>query len=59
MKWTKEKPTVPGWYWMFRKGDTISRIEYVRKYGGMMCILNWEITDKAKWAGPIPEPEED
>ena len=64
MKWTTEKPKVGGWYWMMKnrefqfEASSVPRIEFLREYSGKMCILNWEIPEHAKWAGPIPEPEE-
>jgi hypothetical protein len=59
--WTNKEPTEEGWYWVLKeKGDfrekPIPSIEYVRKYAGRMCIVNWEIPSNAKWAGPIPLP---
>ena len=60
LKWTKKKPVTEGWYWMRKKqgldGGYEDSIEYVRNYGGNMCILNWEVPDKAEWAGPIEKP---
>jgi hypothetical protein len=34
------------------------RIEYVRDYGGRLCIMNWPIPEDAEWAGPLEAPEE-
>jgi hypothetical protein len=64
MKWTDKKPTEEGWYWMRRLTSTGrvmkdwgDSIEYVRDYGGNMCISNWEVSDHALWAGPIEKPK--
>ena len=62
MKWTKEKPTKPGWYWKkqqyWKKDPPEISIEYVREYCGKLCIMNWPIGDDCLWAGPLEEPEE-
>jgi hypothetical protein len=59
-RWTKTKPTTPGWYWMREPRSfgplNDSRVVYVRDYCGRLCIVNWEIPDDAEWAGPIEEP---
>ena len=59
-KWTKEKPTKPGWYWMRKKYFNVfdTSIKKVRECGGELCIVNWAIPNEAEWAGPIPEPGE-
>ena len=66
LTWTKKKPDAVGWYWMrtlTRSGKRITdcpdMIQYVRKYGGKLCIQNWEIADHYLWAGPIQEPVSD
>lgn len=69
MKWTDEKPTVPGWYWQrfgTSKNDPIS-IRHVfisdELYPGTPCFLMYmkicpvDIV-QGQWAGPIPEPED-
>ena len=60
MKWTKKKPTVPGWYWRRKlEWDELrTSIVEVRLYSGKMCIENWKIPDDGEWAGPISEPKE-
>lgn len=65
MKWTKDQPTKPGWYWIRNAGQRKEyigeerRVVCVRDYVGKLCIENWEIPDKdTEWAGPVPEPEE-
>uniref|UniRef100_A0A6M3LFR8 Uncharacterized protein n=1 Tax=viral metagenome TaxID=1070528 RepID=A0A6M3LFR8_9ZZZZ len=62
MEWTKERPTVPGWYWQKRVWPTWdsgpNEIVYLRIYRGKLCQQNWEPDwDNYAWAGPIPEPE--
>ncbi len=63
LKWTKEKPTEPGWYWNRRNYPD-------KKYVSFFKI--WKIDDdriyadspqydcdaENEWAGPIPEPME-
>jgi hypothetical protein len=59
MKWTKEKPTKPGWYWKRRQYFTPEiSVDYVRDYAGKLCIMNWEIPDDCEWAGPLKVPED-
>ena len=64
MKWTRDKPTEIGWYWLretdrFCEAGVSIRVEYVRWYGRELCIMNWPIPENKEWAGPIPEPKED
>lgn len=61
MKWTKTPPTEPGRYWM-----DDGRISVVRIWRNDGEVYMWaecqdwasELPLNAKWAGPIPEPEE-
>ena len=61
LKWTKERPTVPGWYFMRNNGiacvgafeDDLFR-ESISDYVGGMHPHKANV----EWAGPIPEPEE-
>lgn len=60
MKWTKEMPSVEGWYWGRMVNvdgelseDTDPWIIYVEKWD--IRRNAWGVTE---WAGPIPEPEE-
>lgn len=66
MKWTKQPPTEPGWYFWRWDNSTI-RVFYVseRKSGRLgygvckgsaSCIVDDD--DDVEWAGPFPEPEE-
>lgn len=66
MKWTKEKPTKPGWYW-FRSeteyGTCTTVLEIRNVQGGLVvvetiAIYPLEEFREGEWAGPIPEPEE-
>lgn len=51
MRWTKEAPTIEGWYWMRDRK------------GGPKAVGWWEPgEERPAWietAGPWPEPEED
>lgn len=67
MKWTKEKPTKPGFYWHKSSPDFELNIAHVRPHhyfdelefiltgwdGG--CLVNPNLGDE--WAGPIEEPK--
>ena len=67
--WTKEKPTVEGWYW-FRDGrwledstEGFAECVYIEATPDGMCFRNcqqWRkevIAETGDWAGPISEPE--
>lgn len=59
MKWTSEKPSVPGWYWW---RDNIVRVVYIGEYPpGNLYIMGYHNLRVAKgeWAGPLTEPEEE
>ena len=52
LRWTKEPPKEPGWYW-------------IRDYGKRLHIVDvgcdmteYEPQPYREWAGPVPEPEE-
>lgn len=61
MVWTKEKPTVPGWYWLRKHGTGVVEIRE-----GLCSVMvegdgysgRIEEFHDFVWAGPIPEPEE-
>lgn len=73
MKWTHEKPTVEGWYWV--RGEFPFDDDYcarVFRYRGELfvelpdvdyewgCLWSEKVDGfKGLWAGPIEEPEED
>lgn len=63
MKWTKELPTKPGWYWAKQYAD-VKTIVQVADYDGELCVkvgnvnigVN-RIAVPCEWAGPIKEPK--
>ena len=64
MKWTKEPPTEPGWYWCKDALDTeIVNIDYFQSTG--LCVFikrdyeAYALPRDAEWAGPIPMPEDE
>lgn len=53
LRWTKEPPAKPGWYWRHVPPAFGIVIEYVDPE-------KWEgVPIGAWWAGPVPEPEEE
>ena len=60
MKWTTDKPTEPGWYWI-KTPTGISANGYVDYFDGELIGLTRpeEFPSSTKWAGPIEEPPED
>ena len=56
LKWTREKPTQEGWYWLKEEG----RHAVVKMTAGGMIsepyVRHVNEVD-GEWAGPIPEPE--
>jgi hypothetical protein len=61
MRWTTEKPTVPGWYWWRKTAtararivDVLSDREGLYAEGWKMMAMTWN----GEWAGPILPPEE-
>lgn len=65
MTWTKEKPTVPGWYWCDCDFPFFGREPvFVQRWLGTGPlsvssddgVFEVEKIDGARWAGPIPEP---
>lgn len=65
MKWTSEKPTKPGYYWL-RGADAdaqLVRVYRARLSGAMRVesIEGWnDVVDdiSCQWAGPLEEPQE-
>lgn len=52
LRWTKEPPKEPGWYWIRDYGKRIHIVD-------VGCdMTEYEPQPYRKWAGPIPEPEE-
>ncbi len=59
MKWTTEKPTEPGWYWIKGYDDSEPRIIFAENRGKFFDGKYWHNPYKAKWAGPISVPEDE
>lgn len=52
LRWTKEPPKDPGWYWIRDYGKRIHIVD-------VGCdMTEYEPQPHREWAGPIPEPEE-
>ena len=52
LRWTKEPPKDPGWYWVRDYGKRIHIVD-------VGCnMTKYEPQPHREWAGPIPEPEE-
>lgn len=52
LRWTKEPPKEPGWYWIRDYGKRIHIVD-------VGCdMTEYEPQPYREWAGPIPEPEE-
>lgn len=64
MKWTREMPTQPGWYWFRFVGPTEEpTVVNVTVMQGQLLVYDardqdWMAIDEGEWAGPIPEPED-
>lgn len=64
MKWTTDRPTVAGWYWMRRDGrDQIALVDMLSSFDKMDVIqpglIISPISDFTHFAGPIPTPNDD
>lgn len=63
LKWTKKRPTKPGWYWLGGDGclPAIHEIFEAPSHGGRLRVSRFAWLDELKkcteFAGPIPEPE--
>lgn len=60
MKWTTDKPSVPGWYWWRGLSGKAWITEVLLEKDGNLCV-DWGMQVAHccyEWAGPIPEPEE-
>jgi hypothetical protein len=64
LKWTSDRPTVPGYYWKFhpesRSGKSLERIVIIR---GETLVYNGHLSWPASfgdylWYGPIAEPDD-
>jgi hypothetical protein len=59
MKWTSEKPTVPGWYWYRMKVAQGWHQDICKVYQVNIDTYDDVPHDETlQMAGPIPEPEE-
>ncbi len=66
LRWSAEKPTVPGWYWWRNKTPNGGYITDMLEVGEQLTVYN-DQTHKShsvdefqgEWAGPIPEPGEE
>lgn len=68
LRWSKEPPTKPGWYWN-KDHHGVARIEQVHAHPELPNVMtmmenSWcgwrhvRIANKGReWAGPIPMPE--
>lgn len=60
LRWTRETPTEPGWYWM-RRGSGYPDPQVVLLDFDCFWVVgvdeSFPLRD-GEWAGPIPEPEE-
>ena len=62
MKYTTDKPTVPGWYWYKEYKDWKPKIAQVNIWHGDGLIVDGSWAVKyyhGYWAGPILEPEKE
>jgi hypothetical protein len=63
MTWTKDKPTVPGWYW-YRNPHGFVWVENIDEKDGELCavstagVMYLVENYPGEWAGPLPLPEE-
>lgn len=53
MKWTTTPPTESGWYWLWLPGERPAIVPVYMDEWRPYCPIG------ARWAGPIPLPEED
>ena len=70
LRWTREKPTVPGWYWMQSKTQSATIVRIDTSVDDNLCVDGLEDFDceawqddlgtmaGGEWAGPIPAPGE-
>lgn len=67
LKWTKKKPTKPGWYWWKRLCCEVEMVEIFEQIPSGI-LMHRELDEPVEsvadaepqclWAGPIPEPED-
>jgi hypothetical protein len=66
LTWTREKPTVPGWYWWRGNKQDFAQTTYVQfSEAGNGCVSFTEGQRYkplrevcGEWAGPLAEPKE-
>jgi len=61
MRWTTEKPSATGWYWYHVRG-TIPQIAKLVWLGSALYVVHHGLLERFpadRWAGPIPEPNEE
>ena len=62
LTWTKERPTMPGWYWNRRQGGDAEIILLTPWLDAVVYECEGEIFHLeywgGEWAGPIPEPSD-
>ena len=64
LRWTKEPPTEPGWYWnRSKKYKTKSVVQVFEQFGKLYMFypgseVEEELSTDDEWAGPIQEPVE-
>jgi hypothetical protein len=65
MRWTREKPTQPGWWWWRYEAGRKASVMHISEdhiHGmnvftvGTLVLFLQEVP--GEWAGPVPEPEE-
>ncbi len=60
MRWTKQLPTEPGWYWKVDAGESRpAAFQLVINFSGKLVDSDWEEPPSywgGYWAGPIPYP---
>lgn len=64
LRWTKEPPTAPGFYWNHSKKYKTKEVVHVfEQYGKLYMFFHGnevekELSPDDEWAGPIQEPKE-
>ncbi len=60
MKWTTDKPTEPGWYWV-RDGQQIEMVDLELDSGTLVVYAvdddHHTVDEYSHWFGPLPQPE--
>ena len=70
IRWTRELPSVPGWYWYRADAREVTRLTDVQRdrfgaIAGLLVYSPWHtgpwpvlIAEGGEWAGPILPPPE-